>query len=423
MHGELMNFKKIVAVLTVILFSYTSIFAGTLRAAFDLPRQAREALSNVEDFLIPQSAGRITDGELFNSKQLVINIQDLHCNPEVQHNISKILSVIDKKFGLKNVYVEGGYGKVSTSWLCDLKDNEAKKEILEGLVNQGRLTGSEYYSVVSNKPDLLRGIEDEQVHKANIVRLGKILDKKAYFEEKLKVMERSLGNMKREYFNGRNKHFDTLIEEHKAGKIPSEKYYELLSKYVEKINESPESYNNVTSIRMDTYQQISSYLELSRMAKGFRYERISRELQECVKQLKLKMPYSEYKTLVERTDNFSKTDELYSCLSKIEKSYNLNIKSSYTDLNSFLEYVEKSKRLNPISLINEEKRLVEEIRIGFSEDVSELDISFLSDYFGYFRDYLLNTLSSDDYKYFNQKLDKFESVWKNTIQTAGWISY
>ena len=317
-----MNFKKTVAIATVILFSYSSIFSGTMHAAFDARIGAKQALSSVEDFVIPQSYGRITDGELYSTgKQLVINIQDLHCNPEVQLNISKILSVIDKKYGLNKVYVEGGYGNVSTSWLCDLKDTEAKKDILAGLINQGRLTGSEYYSVVSNKPDLLKGIEDEQEHKANIVRLGKILDSKSYFEAKLKGMAKDLTNMKGEYFSARNRHFDGLVEEHKEGKVSSEKYYELLSKYVEKINSNPAEYNNLSAISMANYPQISAYLELSRMAKGFRYERISRELQGFVSKLKQKMSYSEYKVLVERTDNFAKTDELYTYLTQIEKAY------------------------------------------------------------------------------------------------------
>jgi hypothetical protein len=72
------------------------------------------------------------------SRQLVINIQDLHCHPQVQRNISKILSVLDEKYGLKEVYVEGGYGNISTSWLCNVKDKVFRKEILETLVDQGK---------------------------------------------------------------------------------------------------------------------------------------------------------------------------------------------------------------------------------------------------------------------------------------------
>jgi hypothetical protein len=43
------------------------------------------------------------------------------------------------------------------------------------LVESGRLTGSEYYSIVTEKPHFLKGLENEKLHKENIVRLGKIL--------------------------------------------------------------------------------------------------------------------------------------------------------------------------------------------------------------------------------------------------------
>ena len=58
------------------------------------------------------------------------------------------------------MYVEGAYGNVDTSWLCNIKEKELKNKIIENLINGGKLTGSEYYSVKSNRPDLLRGIED-----------------------------------------------------------------------------------------------------------------------------------------------------------------------------------------------------------------------------------------------------------------------
>ncbi|MCX5782446.1 MAG: hypothetical protein NT145_07065, partial [Elusimicrobia bacterium] len=406
-----MNFKKGVALVTLVLFTFSSVFSGTARAVFDVKIGAKQILENIQDLVIPQSAGRITDGQLFDSKQLVINIQDLHCNPEVQRNISKILSELDKKFGFKKVYVEGGYGNISTSWICDIKDKQVKTEILEDLMNQGRLTGSEYYSALSNKPDLLKGIEDEKIHKANIVRLARILDKKAYFEKKLKILDKDLELMKEEYFSSRNKHFDSLIDQHKSASIKTEKYYELLSKYIQKINENPNNFNNLSPIRLENYPHISTYIELSRATNNFNYDRISRQLQEFVREIKSKMPYGDYQLLLEKTDNFSKSDKLYDCIIQIAKSYNLNLEHKFPDLKKFLTYVEKTKKLNPVKLICEEKRLTEEIRIGFSKDISELEVSFLSDFYGYFKDYLFNTLSADDYKYFIQRFDKFKSVW------------
>jgi len=407
-----MNIKKILSVVTAACFTFSFVFGETLHAALDAPADAGRALPALEDFVIPQSCGRITDSKLFGSKQVVVNIQDLHCHPEVQRNISKILSALDKKYGLKNVYVEGGYGNINTSWICDVKDKQVKKEIMEGLIDRGRLTGSEYYSAVSNRPELLKGIEDERVHKANIVRLGKILEKKRYFEEKLKLFDKDLEFMKIKYFSSRrNRNFNKLIEEHKAGRITTEKYYALLSRYVKKINEDPDRYNNIFTISMENYPNISAYLELNRIQSELKYRRISRQLQEFMQSVKSRIPYGVYNSLLEKTDNFTKMDEFYIYLARLAKGYNFDLDNNFPDLKRFFEYAEKSRKLNPINLIEEEKRLVEEIRIGFSRDISELEVSFLSDFYGYFKDYLGNTLSANDYKYFVQRFDKFKSVW------------
>ncbi len=353
----------------------------------------------------------MTDASLFDSKKLVINIQDLHCNPEVQRNISAVLSVLDKKFGLKNVYVEGGYGDVSTSWLCDIRDRSAKKQIIENLLEKGILTGSEAYSVLSDRPSLLKGLEDEKIHKANIIRLGHILEMRGYFEKKAGVLSNELESMENEFFSERNKHFNKLIEDHKKGNISSEKYYELLSKYVAKINEDTSKFNNLLPVRMENYPNICSYLELSRISKSLKYDRISRQMEEVIKEIKTRLPYAEYKELLDKTNNFSNTDALYLLLPKISKAFGIGLENRYIDLNKFFEYVENTKKLNPINLINEEKRLVEDIRIGFSNDVNELDVSFLADFFGYFKDYLFNTLSADDYSYFVARFDNFQKVW------------
>ncbi|MCB4792719.1 MAG: 6-phosphofructokinase, partial [Elusimicrobia bacterium] len=406
--------KKLVSIIILTSFLVSFVFNDALHAVLDVKVISKQPLPVLEDFIIPQTSGRVTDSKFFDSKQIIVNIQDLHCHSEVQRNISKILSALDTKYGLENVYVEGGYGDINTSWICNVKDKDLKKEIIEKLVNQGRLTGSEYYSVLSDRPNLLKGIEDEAVHKSNIIRLGKILNKKAYYEDKIKEFDLDLMFMKAKYFSSNNNSFNKLIEKHKARAIATDEYYKKLSGYIKKITENPNSYNNIFSLSLNNYPNINAYLELSRCAKELKYKRISSQMQNFIQLIKSKLPYSTYAAIIQKTDNFSKTDELYLYLGKIAKSSGFSGRSSknqFSDLYKFLDYAEKRQTLNPIKLIEEEKRLVEEIRIGFSKDTSEIDISFLCDFYIYFKDYLSNTLSAEDYEYFKQRFGKFKQVW------------
>jgi len=111
--------------------------------------------------------GRITDARYFGTKEVVINIQDIHCHPEVQKNIASIITILDEKYKLPKVYLEGASGKVDTSWLCTISDKKIKQDVLDSLMKEGKLTGAEYYSVVSKRPDV---IEVSKI-KTSIIRI------------------------------------------------------------------------------------------------------------------------------------------------------------------------------------------------------------------------------------------------------------
>ncbi len=409
--------KKCVAVVTLGCFVFTSVGSQALQAAVDfkaLNDTDKERRQTFEDFIIPQSYGRITDAwhpETGGTNKLVVNIQDLHCHPEVQKNISKILSSLDEKYKLKNVYVEGGYGSINTSWLCGIGNRDLKKQILENLVDQGRLTGSEYYSVISSRPDLLKGLEDESVHKANLVRLGKILAKKDIYNAKIKELNKDLEFMKAKYLGAKNLSFNELLEKHRSSEIPADKYYKMLAWYVKKINENPDKYNNILPVSMDNYPNISTFIELNRIAKQMNYRDLTRQMQQYMQFLRSNLPYNTYNSLIEKTDNFKKMDELYIYLARLTKDNNINLDAKFPELKKLFDYTEKSQDINPIKLIDEDKRLVEEIRVGLSRNTSELDVSFLADFYSYFQDFLFNKLSADDYEYFIQRFDKFKSTW------------
>jgi hypothetical protein len=403
--------KKLVSLITLACFLSCSAGSETLLAVMGPTVAATPVATRFGDSVIPPGAGRITDGKDFGSKPLVIAVQDLHCHPEVQRNIAKILAALDTKYSLGAVYVEGGYGQVDTSWLSDIDDNAIRNKITEGLVNRGLMTGAEYYSVTARRPQLLRGLEDEKLHKENLVRLGRIIEKKEYFENRLRALDKDLVFMGEKYFGPKNKKFSCLIKKHQDGQISSDKYYTLLGKYVDAVNNDPDRYNTLFSIRLDDFPNIKSYITLSRTGRRLDYKRVAREMQAFLRDIKNAVPYRVYAGLLKKTDNFAKLDELYLHLIVIAREYHIDVNARYPDLARFLAYSERSRTLNPVQMINEEKKLAAELRMGFSRDTAELEVAFLADFYPLFKDYLLNRLTADDYEYFRQRFEKFQSVW------------
>jgi hypothetical protein len=156
---------------------------------------------------VPIDAEKIAGEKVFNGKPMVISIQDFHCHAEVQRNICRILRQIDQQYGLSQILVEGASGPIDTSWLCELKDASLKQKIADALLSEGRLTGAEYYSVMNNKPRLLYGIENDKIHKENIIRLGKLLERTDFLQRKISEMRRRLAALESRYFSKAIKKF------------------------------------------------------------------------------------------------------------------------------------------------------------------------------------------------------------------------
>ncbi|MDD4166523.1 MAG: hypothetical protein PHN29_05830, partial [Endomicrobiaceae bacterium] len=178
---QITSFKKHIAVFTVICFIFTTVvgqgYAGIIPGVVPVVNSA--ALGEIANKVIPFNIGKITDA-LYSGKSgsIVINIQDLHSHAETQKNISTILEILDKKYGLERVYVEGAYGEVNTKWLSGVKDKKIKEEILNNMLESGRLTGSEYYAVESGRERVIEGIEDKKIYVDNLKRLNEIYKKK-----------------------------------------------------------------------------------------------------------------------------------------------------------------------------------------------------------------------------------------------------
>jgi len=159
------HFTRITAVVTCVCFLYSAVLSQTIHAIVTPAEETHSSLNAYSgEFSVPYALGRITDAQYMRSDRVVINIQDLHCHAEVQRNIGKILGLIDRQYGLSKVYVEGGVGPVDTSWVQALDNRKYREKVVETLMDGGVLTGSEYYSILSGKFNLLQGLEDKTLY-------------------------------------------------------------------------------------------------------------------------------------------------------------------------------------------------------------------------------------------------------------------
>ena len=171
------NGIKVIAVVVVNCFLLTGVYGQAVAGVLENKRATEQFKQVFEDMDVPYSYGKITAAKYMGSDKVYINIQDLHSHAEVQKNISNIIGLFDDKYGVKNIYVEGAYGQVSTKWLSVGKEEKIKKAVMDKLIEAGRLTGAEYYSAKTGKTEIIKGLEKAEEYFDNLKRFGAIIGK------------------------------------------------------------------------------------------------------------------------------------------------------------------------------------------------------------------------------------------------------
>jgi hypothetical protein len=175
------NFKpwlRTVALLTVCVFTFTSVvWDGGAKAYASAPNPASLApvesvnanavLSLIDRPDLPDSYGTIKSSFKGNREQVILAIQDAHINEEAQRNIANILRHFSEKYQLGLVNLEGASGELYTELFSFFPDKEARRNVADYFLKEGRLTGPEYLAIVEKPVMTLYGVEDPELYEKN----------------------------------------------------------------------------------------------------------------------------------------------------------------------------------------------------------------------------------------------------------------
>jgi hypothetical protein len=308
-----MNSNKFTVVLTGLCFFLSVTLNGVHGAGESVsPAQLHRTVTAVDcsdaavtvrgfDVSLPASLGHITTAQDFGSDTVVINIQDLHCHPGTQRAIAEIIERIEKASASQaKVMVEGGYGQIQTSWINGISDSVVRGQIMQAMIDDGSLTGAEWYAMRNGSRSLLYGLEDEKLHKQNIVRLGSILKKRPETERIIHVLSRNIDRLKKRYFSAKNRRLDMILSQYRAGAMDDIKYYSFLNAAGREAG--------VISRTKDPFPAISVYLTAVKLFSTIRYKNVSQQLQWLVCALKNKLPVSNFQALAKASRNFTRPE-------------------------------------------------------------------------------------------------------------------
>ena len=392
-------FKKFIAVFTSIVFIFTGVFGNSAFASIGSSMPAIENI-NFDNPIIPTSLGKITSAKFFDSEDIIINIQDLHCHAETQRKIASIIGYIDNIYNLKNVYLEGAFNTVDTSWLSAFNNNKNGTKVLEGLIDSGKLSGTEYYSIMNNKKNFVLGIEKEDLYKENIKLLGAILSLQPEIEAICSQMEKEVSKIKRDYSSRQARKLQKLIKSFKEKEIDAKYFYGQLKLLADGSN-----------LSLDKYPNIKMYISLLDKIQYVNDRRVVHEFTKFISEIKNVLPYQKYSDLLKNSNNFAKLEDISADLIALNKQYSITSKLKLTNFENFLTYLEFNQNINPIKLVQEEENFINELYIKLGRTKYEKEVAFLSDFVPTIKQYFAADISADEYYKFEKNYSLFKTTW------------
>ena len=394
--------QKICATLTALSFIFTiitnNLYAYVNVETMQSQKQYFDSKADSDlDTLFSSKYGKIVSYNNNLSDIVLINIQDLHCDYYVQKNISSLIEDISKKYNISDIYVEGGIGNIDTSFLSTI-NSQYKKDILEKLLKDGKLTGTEYYSAITGKTNLLKGVENKDIYLNNIVRLNTIITSKDEILVYLSKINKEIDFLKSKYLKSKNKQFDNFLKQNENKEITQEQFIIKLFDYAKNNNISLKNYKN-----LQIYLSLFGYSVNDKKAK--------KELVKILEQIKKALPYDRYNQFLSQTFNLTDIQKLMLFVEKFCEENKINLSETYPNLNRFFYLQKQSLQCNPIELVKEERNLIDVIRASLSDNKTELEISYLSDFEQFYRGYLTAALTSSQWEYVKLGLNKFKEIY------------
>ncbi len=311
------------------------------------------------------------------------------------------MEYLDREYSIDKIYLEGAYKNINTKWLSDFKKEQMGNKVLESLVDTGRLSGTEYYSVISNKNEIIAGIEDEKLYKENIKLLGEIISKRQEIEKICSELEQKINSIKKEYFknNKEIKNLENLITKYKNKQINALQYYSTLERL---------ALNN--SVELKKYPNLVSYINILKINNNINKNKLTEEIKLFLTELKSTINYQDYIKLLNESNNFKNITNISQKLLVLDSTHRISDKLKLKNLNSFLRYIELSKNINPVEFMDEETNLTDIIFLKLAKNKYEHEVIFLSYCLPKIKNYFLADITAQNYHKFSELFVKFKKI-------------
>jgi len=320
--------------------------------------RVKQVLRNLE---ISPDWGFVKETNVPNTpnSQLIINIQDLHCNYEAQKNIAAILEYLTTTFNLKVISVEGGSGKIDITFYKELPDDKIKEQVADYFLREARINGTEYFAITTKRNISLYGAEDEKYYDKNLDAFMRALPERQSVQDTIAVLENALNILKSKIYNKKLAELDDHIVAYENGELPFENYVAYISEFYPADNLKRE------------FSQVNQLAESIKLKNKVDLTKAEAERAELIDILSKNLARNDLEEFLKATVEFKgKIMDGVSYHNVLKKLYNgmdekaKTLDRRFPQLSAYIEYLNKHELLDKFGLFTELDKLVERIKNG-----------------------------------------------------------
>lgn len=345
---------------------------------------------------VNRSHGRVISSDHQDGADLhIIHIQDAHCNLEAQHNIVNLLNELVKNYDVKLVGVEGAAGRFDTGRIAGFPDREIVQNVTEYFLKAGKISGSEYFSINYNQPNILLGIEDSGLYLENYSMFLKSMEVRTaaieYFstvKEDLKMIQEKCTSETIWNFNNQA----SLLQDEQNDFTA---FCQLLEKYRDENN-----------IGIDSYSNFAKLMETIRLESTIDFDRINLEKGQLLDALSEVLGKQELAQLLQNNLYFRinriTPSEYYQYLLKVGTDREINFEQ-YPNFMTYTTYLATYDSIDQKALFRECDDLKSAIRLAMCATEDDEQICQLIESAQLWEKYTTLQLSTADLQKFKQQ--------------------
>lgn len=352
------------------------------------------------EIVIPEDAGRIKEVyKAPNAKQVVVHIQDAHCNYEAQSNISKVVEHLIKNYVLNLAAVEGSTGMIDTSPFRNMPNQESKVEVADYYMKKGRVTGPEFLSITGPYNFTIWGIEDEDMYLNNYDAFLKTIKFQTEMEKYCAELKLVIDTLKARLYNKELKEFDNRL-------VSFTDKFESFTEYADFLEENARSHK----INLRKYTNFVAQIKAKYLEKKINFDKVDKERAKLVDELGKVLEKDVLSDLVVKSLSYRlakiSSDDYYEYLTQVVEEAEFDL-AAFPNLKRYIDYSKAFHSIDSFHLLLEAEKIEDDIKNKLFTGKDQRELDRLAKHLRIMTQMYALELSKEDVKYYNKNKKDF----------------